>query len=1558
MSEKGFGTITISDLQDGSQIWTTTTAPVSPNYTFTISNLTGDTDAEIKVGDMIFYSTNRYTVLSVGTTTVQAGLTQSLKGDKGDRGTTWYSGTAITGTSTTPASYATGIASAIVGDHYINTSTQNVYVCTTAGNASTAKWKYEENFKGRGVTSITPQFYLSTSNTQQSGGSWANAPADYVKGRYYWTRSYIVWTDGDTTTTTPVLDNALTMANENAYDAMVTANKGLGMKLNYSAFSTSDSGEVYLHGYTDGIAADVDGYVMWNGLMRTVAKGMINPNAIVPYNRYIYIVLRLSSASSTTGTNYMVWYNSGWKYAVTPTPTQVGGTWTWDETKDIVLGQFIEPGSEQDVVEAYLYEPPRNASQVQTTNVSPYQYSQSAVEWNAANGNTTVNATSMLKAWIDNAAFSNTAEMDGGFLKAHTIQSEHLATDAIMSNNFEASPNPSSPYSATGTFLDLTNGNLYTPNLGIDNVYGTAYLNGEIIARNGRIGNSNASNYWEIGTKTDYNAQQSAALVGVGTAYIQTGDFQLSNGLLNTQMYDSNNQITYLYNNSTYWDFGIQAPELNTSATGYVAGVDDNFIYIRNHENTIPSLKTEWNYIFRVDKNGMIYINGKSLDEKYASIDGVSGEYLPRSGGTITGNLTVNGAINGTATKATQLTHWISINGTQWDGNANTTIGTLGVAYGGTGATTFTSGHVLIGNGQNAVTTRAIRNNTSAGALGWTSSSTDNTLITTNTLAYWDGRYQASGNKSNLKYVKLGKLGDVVTHDFDEFITTDGGIIDGSLQVTDLTAGNLIVTGAGRFTNGLYGDLTGNASTADKVNKDLIIKLASGTTEGTNMFTFNGSTAKTVDITKSAIGLGNVENTKLSTWAGSANLTTTKVGTLAGAAVKAVDTSISAGSTSTNLPTSAAVASFVEGKGYVTSSGVTSVRVQATSPVVSSVNTAQSSTLNTTISLADGYGDTKNPYASKTKNYVLAAPSGENGVPTFRALVADDIPALASSKVGLGNVTNNKQVKGLASGTTSGHLVSWGTDGYTVADAGIAKGGVATKLTLAGSDYSASSNTITVTQANLQSAVQSTGLVLMTSAERSKLASIQVSEGGTIDFSGVTASAPLTATVSTDKKVNITHDTSGVSAGTYRSVTVDAYGHVTAGTNPTTLSGYGITDAKIASGVITLGSNTITPLTASSSLNAAKLTGTASVSTTGNAGTATKFSSARSITLTGDTTGTASADGSSGWSIATATKSITSLGRIASADIDNSTQKSKVTFSLASSSMTESKPPAGDGYILTYGWDNSGWAAQTYVQHTKTPSMMFRGATNGTGNVSDWGDWIYVLSSSNYTNYTVKKDGTGATGTWGISITGNAATATSATSAASATTAGKWTSAQTVYVTLGTASKTTTIQGGSSTAQTIGVDGTLAVANGGTGKTTWSANGIVYASGSSALGQLGTGTSGQVLTSGGSSAPTWTSQSSLAVGSATKATQDGSGNVITDTYVNLTGTQTISGAKTFSAVTSFSNTTASTSKTTGAVKVSGGLGVAGAIHGQTVSVDDAVTMQYNSSTASLDFVFN
>ncbi len=70
-------------------------------------------------------------------------------GEIGARGSQWYSGTAITGTSATATVFSrSGITSALVGDYYLNTTTGNVYRCTTAGAASAAKWVYSGSIKG------------------------------------------------------------------------------------------------------------------------------------------------------------------------------------------------------------------------------------------------------------------------------------------------------------------------------------------------------------------------------------------------------------------------------------------------------------------------------------------------------------------------------------------------------------------------------------------------------------------------------------------------------------------------------------------------------------------------------------------------------------------------------------------------------------------------------------------------------------------------------------------------------------------------------------------------------------------------------------------------------------------------------------------------------------------------------------------------------------------------------------------------------------------------------------------------------------------------------------------------------------------------------------------------------------------------------------------------------------------------------------------------------------------------------------------------------------------
>jgi len=98
--------------------------------------------------------------------------------------------------------------------------------------------------------------------------------------------------------------------------------------------------------------------------------------------------------------------------------------------------------------------------------------------------------------------------------------------------------------------------------------------------------------------------------------------------------------------------------------------------------------------------------------------------------------------------------------------------------------------------------------------------------------------------------------------------------------------------------------------------------------------------------------------------------------------------------------------------GYYGAGGVTSVT--GTSPVVSSGGTTPA------ISLASGYGDTLNPYASKTANYVLAAPNGSAGVPTFRAIVSADIPTLNQNTTGTAsNVTGTVAIANGGTGQTT-----------------------------------------------------------------------------------------------------------------------------------------------------------------------------------------------------------------------------------------------------------------------------------------------------------------------------------------------------------------------------------------------------------------------------------------------------------------------------------------------------------------------------------------------------------
>ena len=91
----------------------------------------------------------------------------------------------------------------------------------------------------------------------------------------------------------------------------------------------------------------------------------------------------------------------------------------------------------------------------------------------------------------------------------------------------------------------------------------------------------------------------------------------------------------------------------------------------------------------------------------------------------------------------------------------------------------------------------------------------------------------------------------------------------------------------------------------------------------------------------------------------------------------------------------------------------------ATTPVVATGTTTP------VISLAASYGDTQNPYASKTANNILAAPNGTAGVPTFRAIVGADIPTLNQNTTGTAaNVTGIVAVANGGTGTATPSLLA------------------------------------------------------------------------------------------------------------------------------------------------------------------------------------------------------------------------------------------------------------------------------------------------------------------------------------------------------------------------------------------------------------------------------------------------------------------------------------------------------------------------------------------------------
>ena len=202
---------------------------------------------------------------------------QGQNGGTGAAGSMWYSGTGITGTSTTATIFSgSGVSNARVNDQYLNTSTGNTYKCTVAGAASAAKWVYTGNIKGgtgatgatgNGLKSVTITYAASSSNTTPPTSGWQNTPPSVSAGQYLWTKTVFNYTNN--TSSDPQYSVARQGANgANGADAItisVTSSNGTVFK--NSSGSTVLTAHVYKAGVeqtiTDAGVVSGIGTVKW-----------------------------------------------------------------------------------------------------------------------------------------------------------------------------------------------------------------------------------------------------------------------------------------------------------------------------------------------------------------------------------------------------------------------------------------------------------------------------------------------------------------------------------------------------------------------------------------------------------------------------------------------------------------------------------------------------------------------------------------------------------------------------------------------------------------------------------------------------------------------------------------------------------------------------------------------------------------------------------------------------------------------------------------------------------------------------------------------------------------------------------------------------------------------------------------------------------------------------------------------------------------------------------------------------------------------------------------------
>ena len=110
------------------------------------------------------------------------------------------------------------------------------------------------------------------------------------------------------------------------------------------------------------------------------------------------------------------------------------------------------------------------------------------------------------------------------------------------------------------------------------------------------------------------------------------------------------------------------------------------------------------------------------------------------------------------------------------------------------------------------------------------------------------------------------------------------------------------------------------------------------------------------------------------------------------------------------------------------------------------------------------------------------------------------------------------------------------------------------------------------------------------------------------------------------------------------------------------------------------------------------------------------------------------------------------------------------------------------GIIQFQQWSDATGGGSAQIGITDNNNLWHRGSS---GALTGWSSWAKILDSANYNSYSPSLTGTGASGTWGINISGSAGSATNATTASTANSLNTSNNYQVNSLGVGTSSTTT-----------------------------------------------------------------------------------------------------------------------------------------------------------------------